>query len=1233
MEISMVDIPPGNSYTGHPASLQLALSGVSFHDLYDSEKLHLLTDSFFERLRTTDPGLAERFEQYRSAQGCGFSEVAVSSLLVDVAPHLSAFLGWLFGVQKELDRIAEQTAREETMSRFKREFFIRRVLKKITPEQAEHLDEMLLDRRIAAMQKAYPEAPWDDPELATATVVVELLDHERFAKEHLPSPSFAYALDLRKRLLTQEDSSFEISGGTSDTDLRSLLVTVAETFEQWIASNYYLKKQRTHEWVTFKVPRNLDYMHLVDYATTDQPLPHTITARKEHLRQRDGFDLTDPRFSPREVAGEVDYCIFCHERNKDSCSKGMAEKDSYRKNPLGFQLKGCPLDQKISESHKLKSLGDSLGALAVIMIDNPLLPGTGHRICNDCMKACIYQKQDPVNIPQIETRILTEILELPWGFEIYSLLTRWNPLSLRRPRALPYNGMNILIAGLGPAGYTLAHYLLNEGFGVVGIDGLKIEPLPKELVGDVTTPFVPIRDFHTVMRKLSDRVLAGFGGVSEYGITVRWDKNFLTVLQLTLMRSPHFRVYDGVRLGGTLSIEDAWRYGFDHACIATGAGKPTFVSMRNNLIRGIRKASDFLMALQLTGAGKTDSMANLQVQLPAIVIGGGLTAIDTATELMAYYPVQVSKIKRRYDTLVRQFGKESIDTMFDAEESQRLTLFLAHAAEVEEERERAEKAGEKPNFIPLVRKWGGVHVYYRKFMADSPAYRLNHEEIIKGLEEGFSFIEKMSPVEAVPDEHGAVSAMIFEPMEVVDGKWRSTGQTVRVTAHTVMVAAGTVPNVMYEDEHPGTFALDRWREFFAAHALKDNGDRALSPVKKGEVGFFTSYEKNGKYVSFYGDNHPSYAGNVVKAMASAKHGYRAVLALLEPELQRARHLDGTARTARWTSLTHTLDTDLRARVVRVTRLTPTIIEIVVHAPKAAREFAPGQFYRFQNYEVDSPRVEQTLVMMEGIALTGAWVDREKGLIGLITLEVGASSRMCSLLKPGQRVVVMGPTGTPTEIPRGETVILLGGGLGNAVLFSIAKACKEKGSRVLYFAGYKKKEDFFKREEIEIATDVVIYSVDTGDPIPAVRKNDKSFVGNIVQAMLAYARGELGEATIPLSEASRVIAIGSDRMMAAVAAARQTVLKPYLSGAHTGVVSINSSMQCMMKAICAQCLQRHVDPITGTEAFVFSCVNQDQPMDQVDFRNLNARLKVNSVMEKITNRWFDYLLETWNPERV
>ena len=61
--------------------------------------------------------------------------------------------------------------------------------------------------------------------------------------------------------------------------------------------------------------------------------------------------------------------------------------------------------------HTLRKQGDAVGALALVTLDNPMCPGTGHRICNDCMKSCIYQKQEPVNIPQIETGVLTDVLQ------------------------------------------------------------------------------------------------------------------------------------------------------------------------------------------------------------------------------------------------------------------------------------------------------------------------------------------------------------------------------------------------------------------------------------------------------------------------------------------------------------------------------------------------------------------------------------------------------------------------------------------------------------------------------------------------------------------------------------------------------------------------------------------------------------------------------------------------------
>jgi len=101
-------------------------------------------------------------------------------------------------------------------------------------------------------------------------------------------------------------------------------------------------------------------------------------------------------------------------------------------------------------------------------------------------------------------------------------------------------------------------------------------------------------------------------------------------------------------------------------------------------------------------------------------------------------------------------------------------------------------------------------------------------------------------------------------------------------------------------------------------------------------------------------------------------------------------------------------------------------------------------------------------------------------------------------------------------------------------------------------------------------------------------------------MDAYAEGRLGSVTISLADADRIIAIGSDRMMAAVAKARHDVLKAHLKPAHIAIGSINSPMQCMMKEICAQCLQPHRDPQSGETSYVFSCFNQDQQLDHVDF---------------------------------
>ncbi len=1222
-------------------TLKLGFEGFDYADLHEPAQLAALLDVFDREAAANHPKLFKEFNNYRENHGADLTPEQISDLLVRMAPLVGDFVARLFNVTDVRSAQAAAIRREvDTVFGFKNEV-IAKAKAAVKKENTADWNGEQLQRAVDRLSQLLGEDQ-DDDEFLTASAALRL----KRATESPESDDARAVLDA----IRADDEAGSIFADELALEAAEAVSEIFRAVQRWcvLASQGNQLHQQVCGWYSFKVPKKTDFDQLVEHEIVDYDGYSAWIGPEHEHRRRDGFALTDPRAGERETLYEVDHCIYCHERDTDSCSKGMrnkraveaasesGSKNIYKTNPLGVTISGCPLGEKISEMHIIKRQGDNIGALALVIIDNPMCPGTGHRICNDCMKGCIYQKTEPVNIPQIETNVLTDVLFMPWGFEIYSFLTRWNPLNIQRPYALPYNGKNTLVVGMGPAGYTLSHYLLNEGFGVVGIDALKIEPLPAELVGDRDNPPQPIYDFNTLYEELDKRTLIGFGGVAEYGITVRWDKNFLKVIYLTLLRRHAFRCYGGVRFGGTLTIEEAWELGFDHIAIASGAGKPTIIGLKNNLIRGIRKASDFLMALQLTGAAKLNSMANLQVRLPAGVIGGGLTGIDTTTEVMAYYPIQVEKMLARYEKLVGFESEEVIRQAYDREELEILDEFLEHGRAIRAERERASAAGEQPDFAPLIEQWGGVTMFYRKDMHDSPAYRQNHEEIAKALEEGIRLAEGMSPKEAVPDEYGALRAVKFDRLvKNEDGKWVKEAEDIEVPMKSLFIAAGTSPNTIYEQEHPYTFRMDA--KFFQRYEPKWGSDELpeLVPMsdeaepKIGRPAPLTSYHKEGKYISFYGDNHPVYAGNVVKAMASAKDGYPYVVDLFRHELARLDPADQPRRETALRLLHQRLDEELSATVVKVNRLTPTIIEVIVNAPMQARKFHPGQFYRVQNLEQLAPTVENTSLTAEGIALTGAWVDQEQGLISLIALEMGTSSRLCALWQPGDPLVVMGVTGTPTEIEKNETVMLVGGGLGNAVQFSIGKAFRNAGSRVIYFAGYKNTHDLFKVKDIEEASDVIVWAVDPGPgvkPIPTTRPQDKTYMGNIIEAMVAYGRGELGEQEIPLNEVDRMVVIGSDRMMAAVKEARHSVLQPFLKPDHTAIGSINSPMQCMMKGVCAQCLCKHIDPNTGEEYFVYSCYNQDQDLERVDFPNLNARLRQNSVQEKLSNQWLNHLFQ-------
>jgi NADPH-dependent glutamate synthase beta subunit-like oxidoreductase len=789
---------------------------------------------------------------------------------------------------------------------------------------------------------------------------------DKFAPEGYVIPG---EIKIKAENIVSELSKINFFEDEKSGDLFQKFRYILDILEKWVFAKR-CKDNNASKWVSYFEPKKMIYENLVEIERPDPERTDKIQGNPNHYRSRLGFMLNDFERSERQILNQADYCMYCHLRNKDSCSKGFKDKSGgYKKNPLGNILKGCPLDEKISEFHIMRMQGIPVASLALITIDNPMCPGTGHRICNDCMKSCIFQSQEPVNIPLTETSALKNVLSLPYGFEIYSLLTRWNPLNVIQPYMKSYNGKDVLITGMGPAGYTLAHYLTNEGFGVTGIDELKIEPLFTEYtsydrVNNTDHLPEPVKDYYKqIWQSLDKRILQGFGGVSEYGITVRWDKNYLSVIYINLMRKRNFRIYDGISLGESFSFDYAWEKGFRHIAICTGAKGNNKIDLGNKVKKGIHLSSDFLMKLQLTGAQKEDSDVDLLVELPAVVIGGGLTSIDCSTELMAYYPVQLKKILKRFNEL--KHNEDEFWSKYNEEEKEKIKKFILHGKELEEEYYNALAQNRKPDLINLLRKWGGVTLVSRKRMIDTPSYRENHIEIDEALEQGIYIQETLNPVEALPDENENLDKLRFEKLDAKteDGntlaqvEYINTGNFIELPARTLIIAAGTHPVNKYEN-----VSFDKRKKFFKPFELSVNGEISL----KGSIsstGLFTDYSNNGRYISFYGDNHPYYTGSVVKAMASAKKGYKELTCLI----------NSGNKFEKMNNSNDVLFNEWSSVVVDLERNDNDNFIINIRSSSAANNYKEGDEYIIQPYEVISGNCPA-----DPIISFPEFVDREKG---------------------------------------------------------------------------------------------------------------------------------------------------------------------------------------------------------------------------------------------------------------
>jgi len=1193
----------------------LKLKNADFKDLFDPFWLQHQDEQFLARLRQHSPLLHEQLLAYRNHHP-SLSPIEISELLIACAPVLEDYLAELFGIETALAQTIQATLSHQPVFAFKQWYVQRQARRRLAKqEEIPSFEELQLWLERALLEESEPTfAP--SSALRAPRIKYGAGSSPGGRRDNGLDTELAVALLGAHYLKDAEKYAAEIEQLT-----RWCIRAMTDPEGQ-----AYVKG-----WVSFHLPQKRDYEHLVPlYPVPDDPIGR-MESPPDHHRPRDGFKLTDPRATSRQVLNEIDYCVYCHDKDGDFCSKGFPVKKGepelgLKKNPLGDILTGCPLEEKISEMHVLKKGGYTVGALAMIMVDNPMCPMTGHRICNDCMRACIYQKQDPVDIPQTETGILTDVLSLPWGVEIYDLLTRWNPLRQSQWVTRPYNGLKVLIMGMGPAGFSLAHHLLMEGCAVVGTDGLKLEPLPKQFQHE------PIYHYDDIKEALDERIIAGFGGVAEYGITVRWDKNFLKLIYISLMRRPHFQVFGGVRFGGTISVEDAWELGFDHLAIAVGAGLPKALPIPGSMAPGMRQANDFLMALQLTGAAKKTSLANLQVRLPAVIIGGGLTGVDTATEVQAYYIAQVEKTFQQYNRLAQVLGEARLREQFDEHSLEVLDEFITHAHAVKKERESALAENRPVDFIPLLRSWGGVTIAYRRLLRESPAYLRNHEEVSKALEEGIYYAEGLAPKAVRLDQHGYVSALVSESRFYDEkGEWVMSDEQHVLPARAIFVATGASPNVAYEFEHHGTFLKKQgvYETYDAAGELKPLPDEHHPKIP--DFGAFTSYHLKDHRVSFLGDNHPVFNGSVVKAIASAKRIYPEILKLWN---ERTYQLGDKAE---YQTFAEKMQHQFEARVLKVIRHTSSIVELQTHAPLAARNYKPGHFYRVQNFETHAQKVGDTLLQTETTALLASSVDKTAGTLSFMVLEHGVSSRLFATLKENDPITVMGPTGVRTKIPdERETVLILGGRLSAAQLLSVGPALRAAGNKVLYFGGFETATEVFCQTELEAAADKIIWVTQHGEPVKTNRPQDHSVSGNLISALESYAKGEMdiGGAEIPLQQVNRVLLIGKFPFLRAMQMAKATSLKDYFANDAKWIASVYGPMQCMLKGVCAQCLVWQVDPETRkrTKA-VFACSWHDQPFELVDVNNLEERLVQNRMQETLSNLWLDYLFTQEEVERV
>ena len=264
-------------------------------------------------------------------------------------------------------------------------------------------------------------------------------------------------------------------------------------------------------------------------------------------------------------------------------------------------------------------------------------------------------------------------------------------------------------------------------------------------------------------------------------------------------------------------------------------------------------------------------------------------------------------------------------------------------------------------------------------------------------------------------------------------------------------------------------------------------------------------------------------------------------------------------------------------------LTPQIVRLKVIAPDIAKKRRSGQFVIL--------RVDER---GERIPLTIVDSDPREGTVTIVFQVVGKTTHMLSQLERGDKILdFAGPLGKPTEIEQFGTVVVVGGGIGTAVAYPIAKGMKEVGNRVFSIVGARSKDLLVLEHEVAAVSDEIVVTTDDGS---------YKRPGLVTEPLKEYLdRGDVDQ----------VIAIGPVPMMRAVSELTKTY------GVKT-LVSLNPIM-VDGTGMCGACRVA----VGGKTRF--ACVDGPEfDGHEVDFKDLTMRLTAYREHEKQSyNQYLEY----------